>query len=451
MSDSNIDIGVQHRLLGAEDVEWDANCTNEQVEFETPFGVTKPLTKINASHIPLDNATYLALGGPKTVATALQALKSAMSPSGGGASGMGEDTTVAIGASAANAEAVNALISGQDKNLGGHTLTFQFAANTPRSFNMPLLFQDFRDGKVVIDLNGNTLTMGLALADGLFHFVACQATVEIRNGTVSFVGKGSSPAIKGENSLAVHCAEIAFMNDLSSSEAYAFYGLATDCRFTSCTVTNGLFYKGGSKNGSAWNDASGDWISTNKLSEDVAAGIDRLNTLAESWDEDLSASAIVARGYDAETGAHYREYSNGLLVQWGLADVGVYQVNTSNYYFFAAKVRFAASPRKRYSDNGYLAFVQPTCQFDLTPVLGEDGSLQKFTSSLDRGPTENTQFLRSNQAFVPSNLKQTEYFVAIDFNSKSASGIDMPTLPAGAQFEWLTIGTVADSDKASNE
>ena len=456
MSD-RVDIGVQHRLIGAEDVDWDSQCTNETTEFVTPFGVTKPLSKINAGHIPLDNATKLALEGAQTVAAALQVLKrnSGQSTPGGGSSGMAEDTTVAISSSVSSVSLINGLIEDQGKDLGGNTLTFQFASNSNRSFNGSLDFSGFRNGKVVVDLNGNSMTMSVNLANGIFHFSECQAVVEVCNGTIVFTSKGTSPAIKAENCLAVHCSEVSFTNDQSSTTSYAVFGLATDCRFTSCTVANGLFYNGGTKSNGNWLDANGAWIQSNKLSEDVEDGIERLNSLAETWDTNLSASAVVSHGYDETTGAHWREYSDGLLVQWGTADVGVYNVTVSNNnrynYYYAAKVRFAATPRKRYKDNGYLAFIEPSCDVPIEPVYGEDTSLQEFTFTSSSLVYDIPAFIRLGTNCVIPSGKDIDRFVVVNLNAQTtSSSIDAPSVPNDAKYNWLTIGTVHDSDKATS-
>lgn len=448
--DDRVDIGVQHRLLGAEDVNWDSSCENGTEDFVTPFGVTMPLSKINAGHIPLDKDTYLAMGGAKTVGAALAALaKNPVSggSSSGGSSGMQGDTTVEITSEYSTVTQIQEnLIDVKGKDLGGHVLTFQFAENLPKTISAPLVFDGFYNGKLVVDLNGNTLTMGNNIA-GVLRFLNCQAVVEVtggmtagttpqaKTGTISF--GNFSAGVTAEESLVVTFTNIAFVNNQSSTSSYAVYSLGAEARFRNCTVTNGLYYKGGTQNGSnVWTDTSGSWIACFMQAQEVKNALLKIDQVRAGWRELFSDNYIVSCG--TEDGVSWMEYNNGILIQWGsVAVTSMHQsVGSHSYYYYAERVNLA----KKFSDTDYLTFANSSWQLD-TSATFSSGNLSKVPDIYNANA--------GGALLIPSggNNKKNNYFIIMDTKNRPSSQV----VPSGYSFDWMAIGTIHDDDKTDVE
>ena len=469
MSEDQVNIGLQHRLIGAEDVDWDKDCKNEGTEFLTPFSVVKPLTKINAAHVPLDKDTYQSFSnGEKTVADALKSLKrtSGSTPSGSGSSsGMEEDTTVDISTSASTASAIQGIIDGNDiyHDLGGHVLTFKFEANGSWTLNTSLVFQNFYNGKLVIDLNGNALS--LSAGSSVIKLVNCQCPVivlssalgdnsSIEKGELVFSSVSNACGILAEECSSVKCQYISFVNNTSSTTQYAFHGLSCDCHFESCAVTNNLFYKGGSKTNNVWN-AGGKWIDREKLKAEVSTALDTLEQLGSTWEERLGSNYIVSKGTDATTGVKWIEYSDGLLIQYGSSSVKPIVVTThapgsfesSENYVFASEI----SLPKKYDGTSYLAFGQR----DVDLPNFSSTSVQQTTwkgTTVDYVVANSTEIkitygnLLERPGFVEMNTKKNNYFLFIISNAMTLYNLPFPDCSC-VNVNWMTIGTINDSDK----
>jgi len=447
MSEDQVNIGLQHRLIGAEDVDWDKDCKNEQTEFLTPFSVTKPLSKINSEHVPLDKETYLALGGAKTIGEALRTLKRTGGGGGGGgsSSGMEEDTTVEITSEYSTpADIKENLIDGMERDLGGNVLTYVFAANLARSFSNPLVFEGFYDGKLVIDLNDNTISLAANVA-GVIRLLNCQCIVEIKNGTISFAGQSTASGVTAEGCSSVKCTDISFVNNSSSSNSYAFYGLSTDCHFSSCSVTNGLFYKGGERSNNAWSEVGGKWSAILQQRVAVDDALDKITAIQEGWRDLFADNYIVSRGTNS-SGVSWVEYNSGLLIQWGSTKItqkyfaknanGVVDSSASKIY--AKRITLA----KKYSNATY--FVQASVSFDCS----YDSKL--VDGNLYAVPIEPKG---TRKVLIPKGevSMDNKHFIIIDYGYSTATDSANTQNSELNNYEWLTIGIIHDDDKTDVE
>ena len=350
---------------------------------------------------------------------------------------MAAETLVEVSSSYSTVSQVQTLINTKGKDLGGHILTFQFAENLPRTIGEPLVFSDFYNGRLVIDLNGNTFTMSNNIA-GVLRFLRCQAVVEVKDGTIAFSNYSSAPGVTAEECLAVKCKDITFTNNQSSSSSYAFYGLAAEAYFSNCTVANGLFYKGGTKDANdAWTDTSGNWIACFMQAQEVKNGLNTIEQVRQGWRELFSDNYIVSAG-TTEGGVSWIEYNSGLLLQWGA--VSVTSMHASNgattRYYYAEKVNLA----KKFTDTNYLTFTNATWQVD-TSATFSSGNLVKVPDiyNVEAG----------GALLIPSggNNKKNNYFIIMDTKNRTSSKV----VPSGYKFNWMAIGTIHDDDKTDVE
>ena len=228
----NADHSIETRLIGKEDIYWDSDGKGEQGSFVDRTGTDRPITMLNASHIPLPTAVREACDGAENIAEGMLKL-SQMAGVGGGPGGMTEDKSVTIEASF-NHEQKQTLIDSQTRNLGGHTLTFAFPEAIDLFFNDSLTFSGFYNGSLVIDLNGITISDNINLTK-LFSFCDCLCKAEIRNGTLKHTL--SQYAVLAERCPNVYLTDLIFIGSGLSAN-YAFCGVDSDGYATGCTYGN---------------------------------------------------------------------------------------------------------------------------------------------------------------------------------------------------------------------
>ena len=313
-------IAVQHRLIGAEDIDFDVACKDEKTAFLTPFGVTKPLSKLNARHLPLDNESFIRLGQiSKNVGSALMQLKVAIDniqiEAG---SGLANDKTVVLGSSDNYQDKINTEKTACNGNLNGKTLTFKFDDNIGViGLASALELQGFFNGYLVLDLNGNTLNYS-ASTNAVILLTDCFASILIKGGTLVF--NSCIYGILAEGCPVVFCSGMSFETN-NPATSYAVYGLGTDVEFASCTVTGCDYYLGGKKENSTWTGkANGMWIAF----QDALAGLGgTVDSMLLSINDntarlDCRADYIVSQGKDDDSGISWIEYKSGRLIQWGI-------------------------------------------------------------------------------------------------------------------------------------
>ena len=226
----NVDHSIDTRLIGKEDVNWDVDGGGEVDSFVDRYGVTHGVTRIHAGHVPLPGAARVKCDGATNVATGIIALAEKVEDITAGQTPLAEDTLLEI-AAGLNQDEKQALIDGQTKNLGGHTLTFQFPEALDTILTAPLDFSGFYNGKLVIDLNTTSISDAADLGKLLYlHDNTCHTAV--KNGTLRH--SLSQYAVRAERCPALYLDDLAF---------YGTGGLdscavsATDCdgKITDCT------------------------------------------------------------------------------------------------------------------------------------------------------------------------------------------------------------------------
>ena len=228
-------IAIETRLIGKEDVSWDENGNGAQEEQETfldQYGVEHPVTKINASHVPLPAALRGELGGADNVASGLKQLHDSL-PDTSQSVVMDDDVTISL-VETMTATDVNSLLALQKKNLGGHTLTIVFAEALDLSWSEPVVVEGFYNGAIVFDLNGITI-YDLAALDAIFLLRNCCCSITIENGSI---GHTRSPlGVAAEYCLYVNLSGLAFAGT-GQENSYAVGCHASDGYMNSCTFAS---------------------------------------------------------------------------------------------------------------------------------------------------------------------------------------------------------------------
>lgn len=228
-----MEIDAQTRLIGMEDINWDEYGQAEQTSFTDGGGISRPLRKINASHIPLPILARSVCGGATNVSDGMIKLSEMASKEVQNSESMTSDSTVSIDATA-NMEEKQAIVNNQKRNLGGHTLTLLFQEAINQMFNASFLFSGFYNGTIVIDLNQNTIS-DTANIGKIFHFQDCHCKIELKNGTIqhtlSFYG------IQAERCPNIYLTNLNFIGSGGSGN-YAFYGIDSDGYSSNCIFNN---------------------------------------------------------------------------------------------------------------------------------------------------------------------------------------------------------------------
>lgn len=228
----NADHSIETRLIGREDIYWDSEGKGEQGSFVDRNGTDRPITMLNASHIPLPISAREACEGAENVAEGMIKL-SQMSGTGGGSGSMSEDETVTISSSLTHAQK-QTLINSKAKNLGGHVLTFEFPEAIDLFFNDSLIFSGFYNGSLVIDLNGITISDNINLTK-LFYICDCTCKVEVKDGTMQHTV--SQYGILAERCPYVYLNNMIFIGS-GRTNNFAFCGIDSDGYASGCSYSN---------------------------------------------------------------------------------------------------------------------------------------------------------------------------------------------------------------------
>ena len=231
------DHAIATRLIGREDIYWDVDGTDELGSFFDRTGTERPITLINASHIPLPTAAREACEGADNVSSGMQKL-SEMAKRAITHSSMSEDTTIeyflAGGVSGLQEE-----IDKIPKDLGGHTLSVIFpAGDVDIVFQEFPVIQKFFNGSVEIDLKGSTIS-DIANIGKLIHVLDCSCKVEVKGGTLKHAY--SPYGIQAERSPHVYMTNVIFHGS-GAAESHAFYGIDSDGNSSGCVYSNDKAY-----------------------------------------------------------------------------------------------------------------------------------------------------------------------------------------------------------------
>ena len=165
------------RLIVKEDINFDTEGTGETVDIVHADGTTAKGHKVNASHVPLSlnarNAT-----GAGNLDDAVKFLSQRIDKITTAAV-LPDDLTVEFLSTDTPAQ-IQAKIDAVEKNLGGHTVTFQFPEEFSWSLLTPLEWSGFYNGAVTIQ--GGS---GVSISDGkelgahfMLHDNQCRFTVK---------------------------------------------------------------------------------------------------------------------------------------------------------------------------------------------------------------------------------------------------------------------------------
>ena len=229
----NADHSIETRLIGREDIYWDSEGKGEQGSFVDRTGADRPITMVNASHIPLPIAAREACEGAENIADGMIKLSQMFGDEGSGSRSMPEDKTVTISASLTHAQK-QALINSQTKNLGGNVLTFEFPEAIDLFFYDSLIFSGFYNGFLIIDLNGITISDNINLTK-LFYICDCTCKVEVKDGIMQHTV--SQYAILAERCPHVYLDNMIFIGS-GGINNFAFGGIDSDGYASGCSYSN---------------------------------------------------------------------------------------------------------------------------------------------------------------------------------------------------------------------
>lgn len=225
---------IETRLLGKEDINFDTEGTNAQDEYTDQSGVTHPVTKLNAAHIPLLGDTRSATGATnvdKALANLAEEIQEVATQQ---STAMSEDKTIVLDDYEHRQERINA----QLKNLGGHTLTFQFPASVDVQVSTtPLVFSGFYNGKLVIDLNSDVIAdNGTLDKDGIVRIENCHCETTVKDGTIKYLNSNNHYGVVLDQVPNCEFDSVAFIG-ASSTLDYGVYAHISNFYLYQCSFT----------------------------------------------------------------------------------------------------------------------------------------------------------------------------------------------------------------------
>lgn len=226
---------VETRLIGKEDLLLDQYGNGVEQSYEDVNGVSHKITPISASILPLPSDLRVSLAGSLNVAAGLRNILSRLALLSEGVeeqSILEEDTVIVLPGTYSPSEK-QVLIEQQIKNLGGHTLTFEFQEAFDIETSGFFEFHGFYNGTLIIDLKSVTISDSADIGQ-LFHIHDCSCKVEVKDGTIKHLL--SLYGIKAENCPALYLNNIAFFGQ-DGENNYALRGFGINGVISNCTYT----------------------------------------------------------------------------------------------------------------------------------------------------------------------------------------------------------------------
>lgn len=179
------------RLAGKEDIKWDSDNTDAVDNYGT--GATYPVTRVNATHIPL-GSEVARLYERNTVAEALRDVKAdivSLEDAVGAASHLQENTTVEVTAEMDSSDIFEA-IEAVPKDLNGHTLTIEFPDGEEARYEFSgamssIPIGSFRNGTIALNLHDCIFDYD-NVYEGVFFFEDCYGCKIMVNGGTFVLG-----------------------------------------------------------------------------------------------------------------------------------------------------------------------------------------------------------------------------------------------------------------------
>jgi len=216
---------LEKRLIVAEDINFDYTGTNETVQIDNGSGGKIEAHKVNAGHMPLGSKTAQDVGA-NNVDKAIAVLNTKL-----GAISVvavqSEDKTVLFDAADTEAD-IQAKIDGELRNLGGHTLTFEFPELLDRSLLAGIDWSNFYNGVLVIEGNGINVSDAAEL-EHIFGIRDCQCRVIVRNFNFTHHNANTKFAIDAARSAGVEVKDC------------TFHGIARQTYALKLKLANGIF------------------------------------------------------------------------------------------------------------------------------------------------------------------------------------------------------------------
>lgn len=227
---------VETRLIGKEDMLLDSYGNGNEENYEDSNGIQHKLTPISSTVIPLSSDIRVSLPGATNVSHAFVKILEKINALSGVSTDQGmlkNDTIVSLAGTLSHAEK-KTLIAQQFTNLGGKTLTFEFAEAYDIETADFFEFNGFYNGTLIIDLNAITISDSADIGQ-IFHIHDCSCKVEIKHGTIKHLL--SLYGIKAENCPCFYLSGIAFFGPGGKSN-YALRGLGINGVLSFCTYTD---------------------------------------------------------------------------------------------------------------------------------------------------------------------------------------------------------------------
>lgn len=233
-------IYLTKRLIGKEDITFDVNGTNETDNFTTSDGVTKTLTKINASHFPLTQAARGKLK-EQNVDSALVSLSNKIEnfkvPD------VLHDNVVVEFSANDDIDTIQWKINEQIRNLNGYTITFRFPVSLSQNIYESIVWQDFFNGTIIV--TGGSTSNKITISDqqnvtSLFKFYRCLCEVQVEHFYLKH--NKSTYGILAESTTSLIIRDCYF-SGIANAESYAAALVASNAFFVDCEFLNDLnFY-----------------------------------------------------------------------------------------------------------------------------------------------------------------------------------------------------------------
>lgn len=226
-------INFETRPLAVEDVGFDVDGLGSKSSYTDHNGTPHIITYINASHIPLLFETRSLLDNVADVDSALALLARRVAAFSQSVTVLAEDTVITLDSTALSST-LQTIIDSQPKNLGGHTLTFQFSEGVDAVLTDTLEFDGFYNGALIIDLNGDTVFDNSDIGS-IFYFHDCFCLAGVNNGGITHTH--SQNAVSTTRMPCFYLWDVAFTG--GGSNTFALYATDTDGYVAnSCTYSN---------------------------------------------------------------------------------------------------------------------------------------------------------------------------------------------------------------------
>jgi len=415
-------ISVQHRLLGKEDLYLDTANTDETSTFTSPLGTELVSTAINAKHIPLSAEANVAIG-KNNVSDALIYLDGkidsiATSSTEGATTDLSFEKTSLTSADIDGIMSAISTATGGTGKLNGHKVTLKLVGSSSSiSAAKKVEFRSLYDGRIVVDLNGKSISNSLTTDAGVVGFEGCQCVCEVKNGTVSHTSQ--KYGIVFHNSCTAIASGVTFATG-SASGHYGISAIGCPLSVSSCVFDGGKVYIG-EYSGDTY-EVDGNAFAMN----DVDATVDEMEEVVSDLEDKLDGyeDYIVESGADTTNGIFWSLYKGGRLEIWGTTALSTY----NNGQKWVHLVDFGDVVGHEYADTNYTIVLSPIQDNNTAITLDE-------TTGAVTGVTI-TSTSTSYVSVASNATTESKFYIVAKYNPQALSGYN-------GKVSWRTIGSVS--------